>query len=139
MHRRLPKYLLFALLLYWAAMFVATHIPGDKMPEQQVASDKLLHFIAYAALAWLAAMSLRALGRWGWKSAIALVIVAAMYGAVDEWLQPYFNRSAEVGDWVADMVGVGFGLLVFYFTQPLLWRIDAKRKKSTATSPPAAS
>ena len=139
MHRRLPKYLLLALVLYWAAMFVATHIPGDAMPEQSLGLDKLAHFTAYAILAWLAAMLLRVTGWWNWKTALAIVFVAAIYGAIDEWLQPYFDRHADVDDWLADMVGVAFGLLVFYFTQPLIWRWNVNRKKTIATRPPTAS
>lgn len=139
MARRLPKYLLVALALYWGAMFVATHIPGDALPEQEFGLDKVVHFGAYAALAWLAALALRTMGWLNWKTALATFFVAITYGAVDELLQPYFHRNADVADWVADAVGAALGLVAFYFTQPLLRRVLGHRVETTATRPPAAS
>lgn len=139
LRRRLSTYLLIALALYWASMFVATHIPGDKMPEQTLGFDKVFHFAAYAALAWLAALLSWVVGWWNWKSATAIVIAAALYGAVDEWLQPYFHRSAELHDWLADVAGAVFGLLAFYVSQTLWRRWYAKREQAIAPRPPAAS
>jgi VanZ family protein len=139
MSRRLPKYLLAALLLYWAAMFVATHIPRDALPDPPLSSDKLLHFAAYAALAWLAALALRAARLWNWKTVAAIVVVGAAYAAIDEWLQPYFHRSAEAADWLADMAGIAFGLIVFRFSGPHLVKWHRRRGAATAPPPRAVS
>jgi VanZ family protein len=139
MQRRLAKYLLIALLLYWAAMFVATHVPGSKIPEETFGFDKVVHFTAYAALAWLAATLLHVLGWWNWKTAMALVVVAAIYGGIDEWLQPYFDRNADIDDWIADMIGVAFGLAMFRFVWPAGRRRRSREVAVTSPRPPTAS
>jgi VanZ family protein len=99
------------LLAYSAMIYFASskpiEIPGPGFP----AKDKLLHLIAYAALAWLAwqtvkAWSLRHPGEWAW-------LYAAGYGATDEWHQ-YFvpGRQCDLWDWVADAVGAAMVILV---------------------------
>ena len=71
-------------------------------------SDKLVHFIAFAALAFPLART----GRFG---LLPVFIGASAFGGIIELVQPSFNRSADFNDWVADVVGVvlgiGFGLL----------------------------
>ena len=70
-------------------------------------SDKLVHFIAFAALAFPLART----GRFG---LIPVLIGASAFGAIIELIQPTFNRSAELSDWVADtlgvLIGIGLGL-----------------------------
>ena len=70
-------------------------------------SDKLVHFMTIAALAFLVART----GRFG---LIPVLIGASAFGAIIELIQPAFNRSAELSDWVADtlgvLIGIGLGL-----------------------------
>jgi VanZ family protein len=139
MSRRLPKYVLLALALYWAAMFIATHIPGTSLPKPSLGLDKVVHFVGYAALAWLAALALRAMGYLNWKTVIAVVVVAAIYGAIDELLQPYFNRVCDLNDWLADVAGAIFGLIAFAMSWPLIARWRRARRGAIAPRPPAAS
>ena len=77
-------------------------------PPAPEGSDKLVHFVAFAALAFPLART----GRFG---LLPVFFGASAFGGVIELIQPSFNRSADVNDWVADMVGVilgiGFGLL----------------------------
>jgi VanZ family protein len=122
MARRLPKYLFFALVLYWGAMFIATHIPGDALPEERLGFDKVVHFGAYAALAVLAAFTMHVMHWLNWKTAILIVVVGAAYGAIDEWLQTYSRREADIADWAADVVGVVFGVACFFAASAILWR-----------------
>ena len=72
-------------------------------------SDKLVHFIAFAALAF-------PLARTGRVGLLPVFIGASAFGGAIELIQPSFNRSADVNDWVADIVGVvlGIGLGLLY-------------------------
>ena len=56
----------------------------------------------------------------------AVICVGALYGATDEWHQAFVPRRApDVGDWVADLVGVVLGYTVVVVV--LGWL--ARRKK----------
>ena len=87
---------------------VAMLWPLDQPPPAPEGSDKLVHFIAFAALAFPLART----GRFG---LMPVFIGASAYGGIIELIQPSFNRSADVNDWVADIggvvLGVGCGLL----------------------------
>jgi VanZ family protein len=66
-------------------------------------SDKLVHFIAFAALAF-------PMARTGRLGLVAVFIGASTFGGLIELIQPTFNRSADIGDWVADNIGVAIGM-----------------------------
>ena len=66
-------------------------------------SDKLVHFIAFATLAF-------PLARTGRLGLVVVFIGASAFGGLIELIQPTFNRSADMGDWVADTVGVVMGI-----------------------------
>ena len=69
---------------------------------------KLVHFTAFAALA----LPLARTGRLG---LLPVFIGASAFGAIIELIQPTFNCSDKLSDWVADTLGVliriGLGLL----------------------------
>ena len=120
MSSRLRIILSVVLAVYWCLMFWGTHKPADNTPA--VSNDKLLHFLAYAGLAFLISLSLfwwRNPRKWVW---IALVVVT--YGAIDELTQPSFGRSAEFADWVADAFGCAAGLIVYHVAQKTVRRRD---------------
>ena len=87
---------------------VAMLWPLEAPPPAPESSDKLVHFVAFAALAFPLART----GRFG---LLPVFIGASAFGGVIELIQPSFNRIADVNDWVADVVGViisiGLGLL----------------------------
>lgn len=67
-----------------------------------VRSDKLLHMLAFLALALpVAAVQPR------WILPLALML--ALHGALIEIVQPYFGRGRELADWLADLAGIGVG------------------------------
>ena len=82
---------------------VAMLWPLEAPPPAPEGSDKLVHFIAFAALAFPLART----GRFG---LIPVFIGSSAFGAAIELIQPTFNRSADIGDWVADTVGVAIGI-----------------------------
>ena len=83
--------------------------PLEAPPPAPEGSDKLAHFIAFAALAVPPART----GRFG---LVPVFVGASAFGGAIELIQPSFNRSADVNDWVADVVGVilGIGLGLLY-------------------------
>lgn len=97
-----------AWLMYWAAMAVATHLPvpeGLRIPIRE--GDKLLHVLMYFVLTILggrviltatATPTLRRIAAWA--------LVYAVYGAIDEALQPLVGRHASVQDWIANAIGI---------------------------------
>ena len=66
-------------------------------------TDKLVHLIAFAALAFPLART----GRFG---LLPVFIGASAFGGAIELIQPSFNRCVDVNDWVADVVGVALGI-----------------------------
>ena len=83
---------------------VAMLWPLEAPPPAPDGSDKLVHFIAFAALAFPLART----GRFG---LLPVFIGASTFGGAIELIQPSFNRSADVNDWVADILGVVVGMI----------------------------
>ncbi len=80
--------------------------PFPFLPEGLLSHDKLLHAGAYAVLGALVAAALRARGSGAARAVALAVVVAAAYGATDEWHQAYVpGRDADPLDWTADAVG----------------------------------
>ena len=82
---------------------VAMLWPMEAPPPVPEGSDKLVHLIAFAALAFPLART----GRFG---LLPVFIGASAFGGAIELIQPSFNRSADVNDWLADTVGVVIGI-----------------------------
>ena len=82
---------------------VAMLWPLNAPPPTPEGGDKLVHFIAFAALAF-------PLARTGRLGLVVVFIGASAFGGLIELIQPTFNRSADLGDWVADTVGVVIGI-----------------------------
>ena len=78
---------------------VAMLWPMEAPPPAPEGTDKLAHFIAYAALAF-------PLARTGRIGLLPVFIGASAFGGAIELIQPSFNRSADVNNWIADVVGV---------------------------------
>ena len=82
---------------------VAMLWPMDQPPSAPDGTDKLVHLVAFAALAF-------PLARTGRIGLLPVFIGASAFGGAIELIQPSFNRSADVNDWVADIVGVVLGI-----------------------------
>ena len=100
----IPLTLILTLILTVAMLW-----PLDQPPPVPEGSDKLVHLIAFAALAF-------PLARTGRIGLLPVFISASAFGGVIELIQPSFNRSADAKDWIADVVGVilGIGCGLFY-------------------------
>jgi VanZ family protein len=100
--------------MYWLVLFAATHYPRQIPGLDTGHLDKVVHFSAYAVLAFVVAAACTArVGRLGWSALLALVLGLAIYGALDELTQALVNRSCSVYDWLADVAGATVGTLLF--------------------------
>jgi hypothetical protein len=93
-------------LLSLAVLFA----PASDVPYAPVGVDKLVHASLFAALALT--------GRWAGVSRVVLAPVLVLYGAGSEVIQGFIGRDGAVGDWLADVVGVLLGLLVWQWLAP---------------------
>jgi VanZ family protein len=87
--------------------------PASDVPTAPAGVDKVVHAVLFLALAFT--------GRWAGVREAVLVAVLVGYAAVSELVQGLtpLARSATVADWLADVVGVLIGLLV--------WRLVVRR------------
>lgn len=97
--------------LYWAAIFIATHLPKSSLPKLEW-SDKLYHFVAYAGLSFLLAWAIPSRSRT--KQILLTAVIGVAYACVDELTQHLVpGRYCDVGDMLADAFGVGIGILAY--------------------------
>jgi len=82
---------------------VAMLWPLEAPPPAPEDTDKLVHLVAFAALVFPLAHT----GRFG---LLPVFVGASAFGGAIELIQPSFSRSADVSDWVADVVGVAMGI-----------------------------
>jgi VanZ family protein len=90
-------------LIVTAVLTVAMLWPINQSPPAPNGTDKLVHIIAFATLVF-------PFTRTGRVSLITVFISASAFGGIIEVLQPSFNRSADLNDWIADISGVIFGI-----------------------------
>jgi len=97
--------------LVWTALLFAVSSRTSLPVDLHSGSDKLAHFAAYAVLGVL-------LARGQWMAGIAVlwpVLIGVAIGGLDELYQGTVpNRHSDVGDWIADSLGVAFGVLTFH-------------------------
>jgi len=85
------------------ALTVAMLWPLEAPPPAPGGNDKLVHLVAFAALAF-------PLARTGRIGLLPVFVGASAFGGAIELMQPSFNRSADINDWIADIVGVLLGI-----------------------------
>jgi VanZ family protein len=90
-------------------------------------ADKLVHCLFYFGFTFLLALACkgsfsRALER---KEVLIVALIAMTYSGIIELLQGFFTvyRSAELGDFVANSVGVIFGLVALKVFDPFFNRM----------------
>ena len=105
-----PRRILTGLLA--AGIAVAMLWPVEVPQSFPSGTDKLVHLAAFALLVLPAAFSRRVSRGLLFGG---LFFGATVYGAAIEIIQPHFGRSADLNDWVADMLGAALGLLLARF------------------------
>jgi hypothetical protein len=128
-----------ALIAYWTTIFLMTHWPKvNDFPGVQwlpAGADKLAHFsfLAGWAVLWCWVLHGRGIaltGRViGW-----LFAGGATYAVLDELTQAIVSRDPEVGDFIADMTGAAFALIVasWYLRRRARGRNDRRREQANA-------
>jgi VanZ family protein len=98
-------------------------------------ADKMIHFAVYGLLAILICR----IGR-GWHAAILGALLAAAYGATDEWHQSFVpGRSAEFADWLADALGAVVAAWIYAGSDRVRsWIELPARRRKTALRPTGA-
>jgi len=96
-----------AWLLAVIGVIVGSLLPPGSAPLRTLGllplNDKAIHAISYAILAFLPAIHERR------GFAVAAALGAMAMGIAIEFIQPYWGRDYEVGDMVADGVGICIG------------------------------
>ena len=92
-------------LVVTAVLTVAMLWPINQPPPAPDGSDKVVHLIAFSALVF-------PLARTGRIGLIPVLVGASAFGGLIEILQPSFGRSADMQDWIADVAGVGLGIVL---------------------------
>jgi hypothetical protein len=105
------------LVIYWIVLVILAHIPIPQVVYQARVSDKWLHFLAYLNLVFLVWYSIRPGDKVRWRSRAAWLIFLAVvaYGGLEELTQPYFGRTKDLMDFLANAAGVAAGLAIFTF------------------------
>ncbi|MFC3170341.1 VanZ family protein [Paracoccus fontiphilus] len=92
-------------LLVAAVISVLTLTPISAPPLGPIShSDKIYHALAFAGLALPLSFF-----RPGWL--FVTVSVYAGFGGIIEILQPFVEREGDIADWIADLMGIGIGVL----------------------------
>ena len=90
-------------LIVTLILTVALLWPINQSPPAPEGIDKLVHLAAFAALVF-------PLARTGRVSLLLVFIGASAFGGLIELIQPTFNRSTDINDWIADILGVVLGI-----------------------------
>ena len=77
--------------------------PINQSPPGPDGSDKSIHLVAFAALVFPFARTRRFGLTWP-------LIGGSFFGGLIEVIQPLFGRSADMYDWIADILGVICGI-----------------------------
>lgn len=110
--RILRRFVGTVLVVYWATLFIATHLPIPEGPMRIPGADKAVHFTGYGILGLLLACWIALRRRLTAGGGVAVVLALAGYGAIDEWLQIPVGRSCDLADWLCDVLGSSVGVLV---------------------------
>ncbi len=94
--------------------YISAVVPQDIAPTIGSLSDKSIHFIAFAVLTVL----LRFAYSITWFQTFSLLFIYAVFIEFSQFFTS--DRSVEVLDVVADVIGIGIGLLFYPFIERLI-------------------
>ena len=122
----------FALATLWTlAIMVLCWMPGSVVKRVEESSswfelpnlDKVVHwgiFVVFAVL-WLRTVDSRWRYAWVALGGLALAVITELGQTI-----PAINRNAGFDDGITDLIGVGIGLAVARWIEPLLGRIESR-------------
>ena len=106
-----------ALVVYWSTIFIVTHVPIPSLVYKARVSDKWLHVVVYmllVVLIWLAVSPYRKVN-WRKTAAWGVLFAGLCYSVLDEALQGYVGRNADIEDLLANFGGVAAGVMIVWF------------------------
>jgi VanZ family protein len=100
-------------LVYMAVIFYLSSQSAPLPAVTAVVWDKILHIFEYAGLAVLFGRALLGEGL-GWAASfVVAALLAAAYGATDEYHQLFVPlRNGDLHDWMVDVIGASLGALI---------------------------
>lgn len=112
--------------MWLGGLWLLSSLPGDEvqLPSFDHA-DKVAHFGYFLGGGFLLAWLLRRLVKWpNWRVAVAVFILLAIVGAVDEFHQTWTpgRSGGDGGDWLADVSGGFAGAWIFLTIYALIIR-----------------
>ena len=118
----------------WCGLiFLQSAFPTPDVLPHWANLDKAIHAGVYAVLAVLMCHGLYSLP--GWRQHTLRICVcgalfAALYGASDEWHQSFVaGRTADVLDWLADLVGAVAGSGLYMYARRRLSRLESLQRR----------
>jgi VanZ family protein len=128
---------LFIISLIWALLIlILCAIPGSSFPKKPIFNipnlDKIVHACLYFPLAFFlgAEFDLSKKNILRLTGPLLVMIIVALYGGLIEVLQEtiFIKRSADILDFLADVVGGLAGLTVYYlFFRPFFHRLSTRK------------
>lgn len=92
--------------LFWCAVAVTLYLTLRPLTVFVPGSDKTHHALTFGVLMALAGAA------YPRSRPILLAVALSGFGAAIELVQPYFARSRDIWDWVADSVGIAVVLTI---------------------------
>lgn len=95
------------------SIFFASGQSEIAAPDFSFSLDKVAHIGVFGALA-TSLIRLKYFYRKGWKGALQVWLLIALYGALDEYRQSFTpGRSVEFDDWLADILGATLAVSLY--------------------------
>ena len=105
--------------IIFVSVITALSLAPLKELSNSPGSDKTNHMIAYAALAYPASLRRPT----GWKY---IILLFALYSGLIEIIQPYMNRYSEWLDFISNITGLAFGLILALLTDKLQENLNSQ-------------
>lgn len=102
---RVAFWLTVAAVLFFTLRTLTVIVPG---------SDKTQHAITFGILMLIVVPA------YPQARLAALAVSLSGFGAAIELIQPYFGRSDDIRDWIADVIGISVGLLIVTLVRKLM-------------------
>lgn len=111
--------------LWVAVLFLLSSSSGLSGPNLFAHEDKVAHLGLYALLGAVFAHARgvsQARGLWA-PPAVSLIVLAALIGVLDEWVQSTVpGRTPSAADWAADVAGILLGFAMLTLLRSILVR-----------------
>jgi VanZ family protein len=104
----------FLQLTFWLAVALTLYFCLRHVDVVVPISDKKQHAFTFGGLTLLAAAA------YPYRNVFAEAVALSGFGALIEFIQPYFGRDKDVKDWVADTIGILIALAIAAIVRKLL-------------------